>query len=43
MDVRLAAQILEDESGATLAVACKGAQLDRAAFSALALLARPGK
>ena len=43
VDVRVAAQILDDDSGATLAVACKGANLDRAAFSALALLARPGR
>ncbi len=40
---RMAQQILEDESGAALAVACKGAQIDRAAFSALALLTRPGR
>ena len=43
VDVRVAAQILEDESGASLALACKGANLDRAAFSALTLLARPGR
>src|SRR6478609_4628242 len=43
VDVRLAAQILDDESGASLALACKGANLDRAAFSALTLLARPGR
>jgi hypothetical protein len=43
VDVRVAAQILADDSGATLAVACKGANLDRASFSALALLARPGR
>lgn len=43
VDVRVAAQILSDESGATLAVACKGAHLDRSVFSALALLARPGR
>jgi hypothetical protein len=40
---RMAQQILEDESGAALAVACKGARIDRAAFSALALLTRPGR
>ena len=39
---RVAAHILDDESGATLALACKGAHLDRAAFSALALLALAG-
>ena len=39
----MAQQILEDETGAALAVACKGAQIDRAAFSALALLTRPGR
>jgi Uncharacterised protein conserved in bacteria (DUF2336) len=38
----MARQILDDESGAALAVACKGANIDRAAFSALALLTRPG-
>src|SRR5581483_29131 len=37
----VAAQILADESGVALALACKGAHLDRAAFSALALLTRP--
>jgi hypothetical protein len=42
VDARVAAQILEDESGANLAVACKGANLDRATFSALAVLVRPG-
>lgn len=36
------ARILDDETGAALAAACKGAGLDRAAFSALALLAWPG-
>ena len=36
-------QILDDETGAALAVACKGANLDRAAFSALALMAHPGR
>ncbi len=39
----MAQQILDDETGAALAVACKGAQIDRAAFSALALLTRPGR
>jgi hypothetical protein len=39
----VSARILDDESGATLAAACKGAGLDRAAFSALALLMRPGR
>lgn len=43
VDISVAAQILDDESGASLALACKGANLDRAAFSALALLARPGR
>ncbi len=37
----LAQQILDDDSGAALATACKGAHIDRAAFSALALLTRP--
>jgi hypothetical protein len=43
VDARMAKQILEDESGAALAVACKGAAIDRAAFSALVLLAQPGR
>lgn len=43
VDSKMAAQILDDESGAALAMACKGASLDRATFSALALLARPGR
>jgi hypothetical protein len=42
VDARVAAQILDDESGASLAVACKGANLDRATFSALLVLAWPG-
>ncbi len=32
VDGKMAAQILDDESGAALAVACKGASLDRASF-----------
>lgn len=43
VDDQMALQILDDETGAALAVACKGAHIDRAAFSALALLARPGR
>ncbi len=43
VDDRMARQILDDESGGALAAACKGACIDRAAFSALALLARPGR
>ena len=43
VETRVTQQILEDESGAALAVACKGAQIDRATFSALALLTRPGR
>ena len=43
VDARMAAQILDDETGAALAVACKGASLDRSIFSALALLTRPGR
>ena len=39
----MARQILEDETGAALAVACKGAQINRAAFSALAILSRRGR
>jgi hypothetical protein len=40
---KTAAQILGDETGVALAVACKGANMDRAAFSALAILARTGR
>jgi hypothetical protein len=43
LDNKMAAQILDDETGAALAVACKGASLDRATFSTLALLVRPGR
>ena len=43
MDDRKARQILDEETGATLAIACKGGNLDRAAFSALALMAHPGR
>ena len=43
VDGKMAVQILDDETGAALAVACKGANIERAAFSALALLARPGR
>jgi hypothetical protein len=42
VDDKRALQILDDETGGALAMACKGANIDRAAFSALALLARPG-
>ncbi|MCX7280320.1 MAG: hypothetical protein NTX21_01900 [Alphaproteobacteria bacterium] len=42
VDDTMVVQILNDESGAALAVACKGANIERAAFSALALLVRPG-
>jgi Uncharacterised protein conserved in bacteria (DUF2336) len=43
VDDKMARQILDDESGAALAVACKGVNLDRAAFSALVLMAHPGR
>ncbi|MDB5734973.1 MAG: hypothetical protein JWN16_1610 [Alphaproteobacteria bacterium] len=43
VDDAMARQVLDDESGAALAVACKGSGLDRAAFSALALMAHPGR
>lgn len=43
VDTGMATQILDDETGAALATACKGASLDRAAFSALALMAWPGR
>jgi hypothetical protein len=38
---QVAAHILDDESGMSLVLACKGAHLDRSAFSALAVLTRP--
>jgi len=41
VDEKIAGEILRDESGAKLAVACKGACMDRATFSALALLIHP--
>ena len=40
---KIAGDILHDESGVKLAVACKGAYMDRAAFSALALLVHPAR
>jgi hypothetical protein len=43
VDDKMALQILDDETGGALAVACKGANIERAAFSALVLLARPGR
>jgi hypothetical protein len=43
VDDRMAGEILGDDSGTALAVACKGALIDRAAFSALALLAHPAR
>jgi hypothetical protein len=42
VDEKTAARILDDATGIALAVACKGAGLDRTAFSALAVLAHPG-
>jgi len=41
IDGKMAAQILSDQSGAMLAMACKRANMDRATFSALALLTHP--
>jgi len=41
VDTAKAERILEDASGAALAAACKGAGIDRAAFSALVLLLWP--
>lgn len=41
LSANLAGEILDDGSALSLAVACKGASLDRAAFSALSLLASP--
>jgi len=41
VDRKLAGEILQD--GAKLAIACKGACMDRAAFSALALLTHPAR
>ena len=43
IDAKTAAQILDDETGQALAVACKAAAIERAAFSALTLLLRPGR
>jgi hypothetical protein len=43
VDKTVANRILDDESGAKLAVACKGAHMERAAFSALALLTHPAR
>ncbi|HEY1877854.1 MAG TPA: DUF2336 domain-containing protein [Rhizomicrobium sp.] len=43
VDEKRVAKILDDETGFALAVACKGAGLDRTAFSALAILAHPGR
>ncbi|HEX4635409.1 MAG TPA: DUF2336 domain-containing protein [Rhizomicrobium sp.] len=40
---RIAHDILEDESGAKLAVACKAACMDRTVFSALVLLTHPAR
>ncbi|HEY5347234.1 MAG TPA: hypothetical protein VIJ72_03505, partial [Rhizomicrobium sp.] len=37
----IAAEILGDPSGRSLAIACKGAHVSRATFSALALLSNP--
>lgn len=41
LDETRAAEILKEDSGEALAIACKGAGLSRAAFSTLALLAFP--
>ena len=43
VDGKTAHDILEDESGAKLAVACKAACMDRSVFSALALLTHPAR
>jgi len=43
VDGRIAHDILTDESGAKLAVACKAACMDRSVFSALALLIHPAR
>ncbi len=43
VDGRTAQDILRDESGAKLAVACKAACMDRSVFSALALLIHPAR
>ena len=40
---RIARDILQDQSGAKLAVACKGCHMNRASFSALALLIHPAR
>ena len=43
VDDSIANDILRDQSGARLAVACKGARMDRAVFSTLALLTHPAR
>jgi hypothetical protein len=43
LDAAMARQVLDDDSGMALAAACKGANLDRATFSALMLLGKPGR
>ena len=43
VDWQVANDILGDESGAKLALACKGASMERATFSALALLSHPAR
>jgi hypothetical protein len=43
VDDGIAGDILRDESGVRLAVACKGARMDRTVFSTLALLAHPAR
>ena len=42
IEPKTAEQILHDHSGRALAIACKGAHLGRAAFSALTVLTEPG-
>lgn len=43
LDAGTTRRILDDDTGAALARACKDAGLDRAAFSALAILSHPGR
>jgi hypothetical protein len=43
VDATIANDILQDDSGAKLAIACKAACMDRCVFSALALLTHPAR
>jgi hypothetical protein len=43
LDAAMARQVLDDDTGMALAAACKGANINRATFSAIILLAKPGR